>query len=58
VAAFWAVLTFGGSGPALTVHDLLPPPEQEIQIQTERICERILTKFGVEHIHLSSTFRP
>jgi hypothetical protein len=33
MAAFWAVFTFGGSGPALTAHDLLDL-KQEIQIQT------------------------
>jgi hypothetical protein len=30
MAAFWAVFTFGGSGPALTAHGSLV---QEIQIQ-------------------------
>jgi hypothetical protein len=32
MAAFWAVFTFGGSGPALTVHGSLDL-KQEIQIQ-------------------------
>jgi hypothetical protein len=33
MAAFWAVFTFGGSGPALTAHGSLDL-KQEIQIQT------------------------
>jgi hypothetical protein len=33
MAAFWAVFTFGGSGPALTAHGLLDL-KQEIQIQS------------------------
>jgi hypothetical protein len=33
MAAFWAVFTFGGSGPALTAHGSLDF-KQEIQIQT------------------------
>jgi hypothetical protein len=32
MAAFWAVFTFGGSGPALIAHGLLDL-KQEIQIQ-------------------------
>jgi hypothetical protein len=32
MAAFWAVFTFGGSGPALTAHGSLDL-KQEIQIQ-------------------------
>jgi hypothetical protein len=34
--AFWAVFTFGGSGPALTAHGSLDL-KQEIQIQMEFI---------------------
>jgi Txe/YoeB family toxin of Txe-Axe toxin-antitoxin module len=34
MAAFWAVFTFGGSGPALTAHGSLDL-KQEIQIQSE-----------------------
>jgi hypothetical protein len=34
MAAFWAVFTFGGSGPALTAHGSLDL-KQEIQIQTQ-----------------------
>jgi hypothetical protein len=34
MAAFWAVFTFGGSGPALTAHGLLDL-KQEIQIQIQ-----------------------
>jgi hypothetical protein len=35
LAAFWAVFTFGGSGPALTAHGSLDLKQeiQEIQIQ-------------------------
>jgi hypothetical protein len=32
MAAFWAVFTFGGSGPALTAHGSLDL-KQEIQVQ-------------------------
>jgi hypothetical protein len=34
MAAFWAVFTFGGSGPALTAHGSLDL-RQEIQIQIQ-----------------------
>jgi hypothetical protein len=34
MAAFWAVFTFGGSGPALTEHGSLNL-KQEIQIQIQ-----------------------
>jgi hypothetical protein len=34
MAAFWAVFTFGGSGPALTAHGSLDL-KQEIQIQIQ-----------------------
>jgi hypothetical protein len=34
MAAFWAVLTFGGSGPAITAHGSLDL-KQEIQIQIQ-----------------------
>jgi hypothetical protein len=36
MAAFWAVFTFGGSGPALTAHGSLDL-KQEIQIQIHTI---------------------
>jgi hypothetical protein len=35
LAAFWAVFTFGGSGPAITAHGSLDL-KQEIQIQRYR----------------------
>jgi hypothetical protein len=35
MAAFWAVFTFGGSGPALTAHGSLDL-KQEIQIQIQK----------------------
>jgi hypothetical protein len=35
MAAFWAVFTFGGSGPALTAHGSLDL-KQEIQIQNSK----------------------
>jgi hypothetical protein len=40
MAAFWAVFTFGGSGPALTAHGSLDL-KQEIQIQSlnTSVCE-------------------
>jgi hypothetical protein len=34
MAAFWALFTFGGSGPALTAHGSLDI-KQEIQIQIQ-----------------------
>jgi hypothetical protein len=34
MAAFWAVFTFGGSGPAITAHGSLDF-KQEIQIQIQ-----------------------
>jgi hypothetical protein len=36
MAAFWAVFTFGGSGPALTAHCSLDL-KQEIQIQIQML---------------------
>jgi hypothetical protein len=36
MAAFWAVFTYGGSGPALTAHGSLDL-KQEIQIQISRL---------------------
>jgi hypothetical protein len=39
MAAFWAVFTFGGSGPALTAHGSLDL-KQEIQIQIQIIIAR------------------
>jgi hypothetical protein len=38
MAAFWAVFTFGGSGPAITAHgslDLKQDIQIQIQIQTK-----------------------
>jgi hypothetical protein len=49
MAAFWAVFTFGGSGPALTARCSLDL-KQEIQIQIQ-IAEQILTTFNVKHDH-------
>jgi hypothetical protein len=40
MAAFWAVFTFGGSGPALTAHgslDLKQKIQIQIQIQTHQL---------------------
>jgi hypothetical protein len=37
MAAFWAVFTFGGSGPALIAHGSLDL-KQEIQIQIQIPC--------------------
>jgi hypothetical protein len=34
MAAFWAVSSFGGSGPAITTHGSLDNQEIQIQIQT------------------------
>jgi hypothetical protein len=45
MAAFWAVLTFGGSGPALTAHGSLDL-KQEIQIQ-------IINNVGVDQTDLN-----
>jgi hypothetical protein len=45
MAAFWAVFTFGGSGPALTAHgslDLKQEIQIQIQIQTH-CCLKIVT---------------
>jgi hypothetical protein len=36
MAAFWAVFTFGGSGPAITAHGSLDL-KQEIQIQIQTV---------------------
>jgi hypothetical protein len=36
MAAFWAVFTFGGSGPAITAHGSLDL-KQEIQIQIQSL---------------------
>jgi hypothetical protein len=39
MAAFWAVFTFGGSGPALTAHGSLDLKQEiQIQIQIARAC--------------------
>jgi hypothetical protein len=43
MAAFWAVFTFGGSGPALTAHgslDLKQEIQIQIQIRTKTHCWR------------------
>jgi hypothetical protein len=42
MAAFWAVFTFGGSGPALTAHGSLDL-KQEIQIQIKFVFAHRLT---------------
>jgi hypothetical protein len=44
MAAFWAVFTFGGSGPALTAHGSLDL-KQEIQIQIVFVCFRVMPLF-------------
>jgi hypothetical protein len=45
MAAFWAVFTFGGSGPAITAHGSLDL-KQEIQIQIQsKMCGRIDPQF-------------
>jgi hypothetical protein len=37
MAAFWAVFTFGGSGPAITAHGSLDLKQEiQIQIQTKK----------------------
>jgi hypothetical protein len=51
MAAFWAVLTFGGSGPALTAHGSLDL-KQEIQIQIQGQRSGIeLTSFSAPVFH-------
>jgi hypothetical protein len=40
ISAFWAVFTFGGSGPAITAHGSLDL-EQEIQIQCQTISDEL-----------------
>jgi hypothetical protein len=43
MAAFWAVFTFGGSGPALTAHGSLDfKQEIQIQIQITKIVPKTL----------------
>jgi hypothetical protein len=42
MAAFWAVFTFGGSGPNITAHGSLDL-KQEIQIQTHTIWSAMTT---------------
>jgi hypothetical protein len=39
MAAFWAVFTFGGSGPDITAHGSLDL-KQEIQVQIRPLKER------------------
>jgi hypothetical protein len=52
MAAFWAVFTFGGSGPALTAHGSLDL-KQEIQIQvmveTNSVFTKIKCSFRIKH---------
>jgi hypothetical protein len=46
MAAFWAVFTFGGSGPALTAHGSLDLKQEiQIQIQILKIFQRIQAIF-------------
>jgi hypothetical protein len=47
MAAFWAVFTFGGSGPALKVHGSLDL-KQEIQIQIQTWFEERLVSMRNE----------
>jgi hypothetical protein len=51
MAAFWAVFTFGGSGPGLTAHGSLDL-KQEIQIQIQKgqcVMVRILRNRAETH---------
>jgi hypothetical protein len=43
MAAFWAVFTFGGSGPDITAHGSLDL-KQEIQIQIQILCPLVSDK--------------
>jgi hypothetical protein len=61
MAAFWAVFTFGGSGPALTAHGSLDL-KQEIQIQIQidcatgsgkKICKRCFQREIRQNLHLT-----
>jgi hypothetical protein len=45
MAAFWAVFTFGGSGPALTAHGSLDL-KQEIQIQIQKYYIFLILNFA------------
>ena len=49
MAAFWAVFTFGGSGPALTAHGSLDL-KQEIQIQIQIMMSVIGTSFPATNL--------
>jgi hypothetical protein len=55
--AFWAVFTFGGSGPAITAHGSLDL-KQEIQIQIQMIVQvyllRLSTSMGCNRVLLGS----
>jgi hypothetical protein len=43
MAAFWAVFTFGGSGPAITAHGSLDLKQEiQIQIQIRHIVSSVL----------------
>jgi hypothetical protein len=50
MAAFWAVFTFGGSGPDITAHGSLDL-KQEIQIQTPDKCLVVAVKIVLIHIN-------
>jgi hypothetical protein len=46
MAAFWAVFTFGDSGPALTAHGSLDLKQEiQIQIQTQTHAEYLAKIF-------------
>jgi hypothetical protein len=52
MAAFWAVFTFGGSGPPLTAHGSLDLKQEiQIQIQTEKCKCHEWFVFGVDIQH-------
>jgi hypothetical protein len=49
MAAFWAVFTFGGSGPAITAHGSLDL-KQEIQIQNQILSSLCLSVLKMRHL--------
>jgi hypothetical protein len=52
MAAFWAVFTFGGSGPALTAHGSLDLKQEiQIQIQISAPCVQINNKISSLYMH-------
>jgi hypothetical protein len=57
MAAFWAVFTFGGSGPALTAHGSLDL-KQEIQIQIQIQKLSVLSQCASIHGCMQCQFIP